>query len=141
MEGKISKSCERAANELCCIIDSILVSRLETDSFVFFFSSRFIRAVKMSKWPNQISRIRVSAKTPSQKEQPFSFQSSSLFLHASVSSSNGVLEYSTRTRVQLEYHFLSTRTRNPRYSVGTRTRRSMYSVKKRAEYTSTFGLR
>ena len=40
----------------------------------------------------------------------------------------GVLEYSTRTRVQLEYHFLSTRTRNPRYSVGTRTRRSMYSV-------------
>ena len=43
-------------------------------------------------------------------------------------SSVGVLEYSTCTRVQLEYHFLSTRTRNPRYSVGTRTRRSMYSV-------------
>ena len=43
-------------------------------------------------------------------------------------SSDGVLEYSARTRVQLEYHFLSTRTRNSRYSVGTRTRRSMYSV-------------
>ena len=42
--------------------------------------------------------------------------------------SDVVLEYSTRTRVQLEYHFLSTRTRNPRYSAGTRTRRSMYSV-------------
>ena len=42
--------------------------------------------------------------------------------------SDGVLEYSTRTRVQLEYHFVSTRTRNPRYSVSTRTRRSMYSV-------------
>ena len=45
-----------------------------------------------------------------------------------VESSDGVLEYSTRIRVQLEYHFLSTRTRNPRYSVGTRSRRSMYSV-------------
>ena len=46
--------------------------------------------------------------------------------------SDVVLEYSTRTRVQLEYHFSSTRTRsrtrNPRYSAGTRTRRSMYSV-------------
>ena len=42
--------------------------------------------------------------------------------------SDVVLEYSTRTRVQLEYHFLSTRTRNPRYSAGTRTRRSMYLV-------------
>ena len=42
--------------------------------------------------------------------------------------SDGVLEYSTRTRAQLEYHFLSTRTRNLRYLVGTRTRRSMYSV-------------
>ena len=45
-----------------------------------------------------------------------------------VAASVGVLEYSACTRVQLEYHFLSTRTRNPRYSVGTRTRRSMYSV-------------
>ena len=42
--------------------------------------------------------------------------------------SDGVLEYSARTQVQFEYHFLSTRTRNPRYSVGTHTRRSMYSV-------------
>ena len=60
-----------------------------------------------------------------------------------VITSDGVLEYSTRTRIQLEYHFLSTRTRNPRYSVGTRTRRSMYSVlgQKNAEYTGTFGLR
>ena len=33
-----------------------------------------------------------------------------------VSSSDGVLQYSARTRVQLEYHFLSTRTRNTRYS-------------------------
>ena len=40
--------------------------------------------------------------------------------------SDVVLEYSTRTRVQLEYHFLSTCTRNPRYSAGTR--RSMHSV-------------
>ena len=49
---------------------------------------------------------------------------------SSLLSSDVVLEYSTRTRVQLEYHFLSTRTRtrNPRYSAGTRTRRSMYSV-------------
>ena len=56
---------------------------------------------------------------------------------------NGVLEYSTHTRVQLKYHFLSTRsrTRNLRYSVGTRTRRLMYSVQKSAEYTSTFGVR
>ena len=45
-----------------------------------------------------------------------------------ATTSDVVLEYSTRTRVQLEYHFLSTRTRNPRYSAGTRTRRSMYSV-------------
>ena len=57
--------------------------------------------------------------------------------------SNGVLEYSTRTQVQLEYHFLNTRIRNPRYSVSTRTRRSMCTVwvKKSAEYTSTFGFR
>ena len=41
---------------------------------------------------------------------------------------DGVLQYSIRTRVQLDYHFLSTRYRNPRYSIGTRTRRSMYSV-------------
>ena len=38
-----------------------------------------------------------------------------------------VMEYPSTVLV-LEYHFLSTRTRNPRYSVGTRTRRSMYSV-------------
>ena len=44
--------------------------------------------------------------------------------------SDRILEYSARTRVHLEYHFLRahTRTRNPRYSAGTRTRRSMYSV-------------
>ena len=48
MEGKNCKSCERAANELCCIIDSVLVSRLETDSFVFFFSSRLIYAANKS---------------------------------------------------------------------------------------------
>ena len=45
-----------------------------------------------------------------------------------VTISDVVLEHSTRTRVQLEYYFLSTRTRNPRNSAGTRTRRSMYSV-------------
>ena len=43
-------------------------------------------------------------------------------------SSDGVLKYSTRTRVQLEYNFGSTRTRNPRYSVGTCTRKPMYLV-------------
>ena len=43
-----------------------------------------------------------------------------------VVTSDGVLEYSIRTRVQLEYHFLSTR--NPRYSVSTPTRRSIHSV-------------
>ena len=50
---------------------------------------------------------------------------------AACPSSDGVIEYSTRTRVlQLEYHFLilSACTRNPRYSVSTCTRRLMYSV-------------
>ena len=50
---------------------------------------------------------------------------------------DGVLEYSIRTRVQLDYHFLSTRSRNPRYSIGTCTRRSMYSVLQSKKAPST----
>ena len=42
-----------------------------------FFSSRFIRAVNISKWSNQISRIRVTAKKFSQ--QDLTFFSSMLF--------------------------------------------------------------
>ena len=51
-------------------------------SVTFFFSvhSRY------KSMPNRISRIRVTAKKTSQREQPFSVQSSSLFLRAFVSS-------------------------------------------------------
>ena len=47
--------------------------------------------------------------------------------HCIYSSLEAVMEYS-RAVLVLEYHFLSIRTRNPRYSVSTRTQRSMYSV-------------
>ena len=43
-------------------------------------------------------------------------------------SSDEILKNSIRIRVQLDYHFLSTLTRNPKYSVGTCIRRSMYAV-------------
>ena len=64
------------------------------------------------------------------KRMTITCHSQSLHVILHPNNSDVVLEYSTRTRVQLEYHFLSTRTRtqNPRYSAGTRTRRSMYSV-------------
>ena len=47
--------------------DRLFISGLETDSFVFL-SSRFIRFTNMS---NQIRRICVTAKQPSQQEQNF----------------------------------------------------------------------
>ena len=76
------------------------------------------------------------------KNEDLSLLHTSIPTHLSLfGSSDGVLEYSTCTRVQLEYDFLSTRIRNPRYLVSTRTRRSMYSVEKSVEYTSTFGFR
>ena len=62
--------------------DRLFISGLETDSFVFL-SSRFIRFTNMS---NQIRRICVTAKQPSQQEQNFFLQCFSLFRHSSVSS-------------------------------------------------------
>ena len=64
----------------------LFLSRLETDGFVFFFSSRLVCAAHMSTaWlvsskftrftnmSNQISQIRVIAKKPLQQKQTFFF--------------------------------------------------------------------
>ena len=65
------------------IIDSLLVDWKRT--VLSFFSSRLIRAANMSKWSNQISRIRVTVKNLRNKSKLFFFNTL-LFLRASVSS-------------------------------------------------------
>ena len=62
------------------VVRRLFISRLETDSFVFFFSSRFIRTANISQMvrSNQ-SNTRDLKKTSQQKQTFF------LFLSASVS--------------------------------------------------------
>ena len=86
---------------------SLFISRLQTDSFMFFFLHGSIFEIRTrmvislicpismtfffslqsldKNMSNQISRMRVTAKKTSQREQPFSLQSF-VFLRASVSS-------------------------------------------------------
>ena len=56
------------------------ISGLKTDNFAFLSLHFFCS----SNMPNQTSQIRVTTKKPSQQEQPFFLQSSSLLLRASV---------------------------------------------------------
>ena len=89
-------------------------------------------------WIKNIAQLKVDkikkALLPHVKLQNCNFFLSSTFfwlqLCLQLTSRAGVLELGIRTRVLLEYHFLSTRTRtqNLRYSKNTHTRWVLYSV-------------